>query len=92
MGSRFRLGILSSPNQGQDFHDYRERLLKESLEILVEDEVIKKDELIHNLEALRDVNDRIDATDMEYLKFKDRGKLIGLGQDMLQRLIESFQS
>lgn len=87
---RFRTNIESTSDRGKRFYEYRERLLRDTLQVLLDRNIVTKAELVTNLQSLRDVNDRMNADDVKYLQFKDHAQLIGAGQDSIQRLIEHF--
>ncbi len=89
--SKFRT-MMSQGNSLARFDQYREKLLIESLQVLLDRGIIARDELLVNLELLRDVNDRMNSEILEYLKFKDHGEFMQLGQDLMQRLIEHFKN
>lgn len=87
---KFR-SMMSQGGSIERFDQYREKLLRESLQLLLDRGIIARDELLVNLESLRDVNDRMDSDILKYLEFKDRGEFMQLGQDSMQRLIEYFR-
>ncbi len=83
--------IEANVDKGKGFFGYREALLRDSLQVLLDQNHIQRDELIQNLESLRDVNTRLRSNDMEYIKFKAHGCLTQGGMDMCQRLINHFK-
>lgn len=92
IGDRFRRQIDREPQAGRDYYSYREGLLRNALQVLLDRQRIARDELISNLEALRDVNKNMDDEALEYLQFKSQGKLTQKGQDLIQRIIDHFKA
>ena len=79
-------------DEGKAFYEYRERLLIDSLQVLLDQGYIERDELLANIEHLRDLNPRILADDLRRLRELDYfGKLSDRAEALLERSVQHFR-
>jgi len=77
-------------DKGKAFFEYREKLIGESLQLLLDEAYISRDGLLENLASLRDLNSRIDKSDLKGLEFKLHGMLSKEAEDTFHRLYLRF--
>ncbi len=83
---------ISPVDQGREFYEMRENLLKTSLQLLIDEGYISRAALQETCEYLKGLNDRINDQDADTLFWAEQGRPNDRFNKLMNKLIEHFQS